>query len=214
MVLLPLEPLATTTAAARGREDQLRAALARGKGICLEERSRTLAKLSGGGDAFRCSDRLCRAALSERLDADWILSGSVVGLGGREQLSLVAWDRSGQQVRRLVLGAGEGTGGLVFLLEDVPAPRPPRSRLSTYLLAGAGLAAAAVGTGLGMSSSQRARAISEGRTGCAGGGTEYQQCFAGVVSAGRSEATVANGLFGAAVLLGGGAAVLLVVEIP
>lgn len=219
VVLVPLDPVAVSPEVARRQEERIRQALGALPGRCVEPRAQTVARLRDQPAPLQaCGDRACRAAQALLLEADWLVSGSVLGVGGTFTAALMAWDRTGEPVRHASLSLEEGRALEVASLQPFFGAEAKSKafdhRPVVYVLAGAGLVAAIAGAGLGIASSATARAVSEGQTGCPGVGEQYQRCFSERVGTGRLQATAANALFGAAGLLGVSATVMLVVELP
>jgi hypothetical protein len=231
VVLLPLQPVALSPALAREAEETVRAAIPPGRKRCLRSRAETVASL-GSIQVERlgtCDEARCRRALAEDLRADWLLSGSVLGVGGRRTVNLVLWDRTGTRLGRTSVAVdAAGDLGLSRVLEALwaqaallplsrgPATGPEESFSPAPALwvAGTGIAAVLVGGLLGLASQQTERRVMEGRTGCPGTGEVYRSCFAATAAAGRNEAVAANVLFGAGVLLGTGATVMWITRWP
>lgn len=219
VVLVPLAPVAVSPEVARRQEERIRQALGALPGRCVEPRAQTITKLRAQPAPLQaCGDGACRAAQALQLEADWLVSGSMLGVGGTFTAALMAWDRTGEPVRRASLSLEEGKTVEVAALQPLfgagAKSKAADRRPVVYVLAGAGLAAAIAGASLGIASSATARTVSDGQTGCPGVGEQYQRCFSERVGTGRLQATAANALFGAAGLLGASATVLFVVELP
>lgn len=234
MVVAPLEPLALTPADARGVEDELRRQLQR-RGYCVESRAATLEKLRRYEDQRLppCADETCAVGQAVAMGGRWLLTGVVLGVGGKRTASLVlAPDRLGAVRRALAplevgregVALGEAIDALfgravVASAANVPPTEVRRSsarrgRWPVYVAAGAGAASLLAGALFGAASDRTARALSEGRSGCGGTGDAYRACFEQKLGEGRSQSLAANVLFGAGAVLAAGAGVMLVVELP
>ncbi|MHB8879810.1 MAG: hypothetical protein ACYC8T_39480 [Myxococcaceae bacterium] len=233
LVVAPFEPLALGPAEARAAESEVREKLARMSGLCLEPRAQTVQKLlhRDGQLPQPCADRACSIAQAVQLEARWLLTGTVVGVGGRRSLSLTLAPGVDDPVRRATVTlSGKDDAALRVVLEGLfhpetlpssavaaepgAAPVRSRARWPGFAVGGAGIASAAAGLLMGAVSQQTAQGISQGRTGCPGGGTGYAECFDGKVRQGREQALAANLLLGAGAVLGAGAGVMIVFELP
>lgn len=232
VVLVPLQPVALPAAQARKAEEQVRAALASGPGRCLRSRAETVAALQAL-DPQRlgsCDEARCRRGLAEDLQAEWVLSGAVLGVGGRPTVNLVLWDRTGTRLGRTSVALdAAGEAGLSRALASlwtqaaalplaagngVSAAPPSFVHGPALWVAGVGVATVLAGGLLGLASQQTEQRVMEGRTGCPGTGEAYQTCFASTVAAGRNQAVAANVLFGAGLVLGTGATVMWITRWP
>src|SRR5688500_8170011 len=91
VVITPFEPIAAAPATARKVEDSVRAAVERASGLCPEDRAETLGKLSGYAERRLppCTEETCTVAQAAAMGGDWLLSGVVLGVGGRVSVSMV-----------------------------------------------------------------------------------------------------------------------------
>lgn len=214
VVVTPFEPLATTPAAARAVEEEVRTALAARPGLCVEPRAATIAKLSRF-ERHRlppCPDLACAAAQLTALETDEVLSGVVVGAGARSNVDLLrstASRTARTTAAQLELGAALG-----LLYQWDARERPAPRRWPSILLASAGVASAGAGVALGLEARRHEQALSTGTTGCPSGGNVYRDCVDEQLRTGKGEATAANVLFGVAGALAAGAVVFWVVDWP
>ncbi len=229
VVVAPFEPLATSPAVAREVEERVRKEIAATAGLCVEERGRTIRKLAKYENQRLpvCADETCSAAQARAMEAKWLLTGVVLGVGGRINVSLtLSGDVVGKQRRTTVAADEEGAlaPSVRALFLPGPAPseksggaRPARgekTRLPAILVASAGAVSLAAGGLLGAASQRTARSLEAGATGCSGTGEAYRDCFDARIRQGREQAAGANLLFGAGALLLAGASVMFVFELP
>ncbi|HEX8822716.1 MAG TPA: hypothetical protein VF794_22505 [Archangium sp.] len=218
VVLVPFQPVALSSAEARQLEDTVRRTLEATPGLCLEPRASTVAKVRAlGGRLPTCVDAGCRGAQVKALDADRLVRGVALGVGGGHSVALTVVDREGQESRTTAQLSGEG---LPPGLEKMWAPRPPpqlverpRKAWPTVLLAAGGVALAA-GVGFGLVARRSETSLSTGNAGCSGEGEAFRSCFAGRLQQGRQQSRAANVLMGAGAVLGAGGALFLVWELP
>lgn len=214
VVVTPFEPLATTPAAARALEEEVRTALAARPGLCVEPRAATIAKLAKF-ERHRlppCGDLACVSAQLAALESDEVLSGVVVGAGARSNVDLLR--SSASRTARTTASQPELPTALGILYQWDAQERSAPKRWPSILLASAGVASAGAGVVLGLEARRTEQALSTGTTGCPSGGNVYRDCFDEQLRTGKSEATAANVLFGVAGALAAGAIVLWVVDLP
>ena len=214
VAVAPFEPLATTPSIARALEEEVRAGLAARPGLCVEPRAAPIEKLAKF-ERHRlppCGDLACVSAQLAALDADEVITGVVVGAGGRRNVDLLR-STAARTARATGSELELSTAVGVLYQWDAGEGRAPK-RWPSIVLASAGVVSAGVGVGLGLESRRNEQVLSSGVTGCPGGGTAYRDCLDGQLRAGKSEATAANVLFGVAGALVVGAVVLWVVELP
>lgn len=235
IVLVPLDPVGLSPKDAREEEDRVREALSTIQTACLTPREQTGAALKQleGRRLPPCGDVECRRKLAAHFDADWLFSGTAFGFGGGRSITLSLWNRDGTLVQRGSFASGpgmdpkSGAAVVVDLLREARLGRSiasanersgtassMRSHWPEIALGAGAVAALAAGVALGAASRDISARVAEGRTGCAGTGDAYESCFANTVHAGRNQATAANLLFGAGALLGAGATVFFVVDLP
>jgi hypothetical protein len=214
VAVVPFEPLATTPAISRALEEEVRTGLSTRPGLCVEARAATIEKLSKF-ERHRlppCGDLACVGAQLSALEVDEVITGVVVGTGGRRNVDLLrstATRTARATGSELELGAAVG----VLYQWDAGGRGAPR-RWPSIALAAAGLASAGVGVALGVEAHRNEQVLSGAVTGCPGGGTAYRDCLDGQLRTGKTEATAANVLFGVAGALVTGAVVLWVVDLP
>lgn len=216
VVMTPLVPLASTPAAAREVEEQLRAVLAARPGVCLEPRQATIERLGAfeGRRLPPCADARCVAAQVSALEADEVISGVVVGVGARRNVDLMSGSAAGvTRVTTLAETPEQLSGALSLLLRWEAPPSRAARRWPAVVAAAAGVVSAGVGAGLGLESRRLEQALSTGNAGCPGG-AGLPDCLGAQLRTGRDQATGANVLFGVAGVLLVGAVVLWVVELP
>lgn len=214
VVVTPFEPLATTPAAARAFEEEVRTALASRPGLCVEPRADTIAKLAKF-ERHRlppCPDLACVTAQLTALESDEVLSGVVVGAGARSNVDLLR--STGSRTARTTSSQAELGTALGLLYQWDSRERPAPKRWPSILLASAGVASAGVGVALGLEAKRTEQVLSTGSTGCPSGGNVYRDCFDQQLRTGKNEATAANVLFGVAGALAAGAVVFWVVDLP
>lgn len=214
IVVVPFEPLATTPAIARALEEEVRAALAARPGVCVEARAATIEKLARF-ERHRlppCGDLACVTAQLTALDTDEVITGVVVGAGGRRNVDLLR--STAPRTARATASELEVATAVGVLYQWDSKERPAGRRWPSILTASLGVASAGVGVALGVEARRHEAVLSSGATGCGGGGTAYRECLDGRLRAGKTEATAANVLFGVAGALVAGAVVLWVVDLP
>lgn len=214
VAVAPFEPVAATPAAAREVEEQVRAALARRPGLCVEARAATVEKLARfeGHRLPACEDAACVAAQVAALGCDELVSGVVVGAGARRNVDL-ARSTATRTARTTAAAEGPELGAaLAVLFQWDVAAGPVRRAWPGLVAAAAGLASAGAGVALGLEARHTEQVLSSGATGCAPGA--YRDCLDGQLRSGRGQATAANVLFGVAGALAVGAVVLWVVPLP
>lgn len=225
VAVLPLVPLGTSAEEAKVVERALRREIARFAGIGLLSFEATVERARASPDAealLACQEEPCSARAVEVLNADEVVGGALMGLGGIRAVSLVLVRRGRSDVRRasadLPQSADEaslrhavcelfGTERCATVVPPEalagPITAPPLRRpmrLWAYAATGAAVALASGGAAFGFSAGSRAAAIDGHRTGCPGTGDAYFRCFQGRVEEGRLHGSVAAGLFaGAAV---------------
>jgi hypothetical protein len=231
VAVVPLEMVAIDVDQARAVEEAIRRTVASLTGVCVQSREVTVERLGLQAVPQVCDDATCRRSLSAQLDSDWVLAGSVLGVGGTPRASVLLWRREGSHVEheQLIAESGEvAAGPLVALFargrrepvttpeltttSTVPRKMPARLRRrpALWTLAGLAVAATAAGIAFGAASANTAAQLSSGRTDCGGTGEVYQQCFAKRDALGRQQATVATSLY----LMGGVFAVGAVLSWP
>jgi hypothetical protein len=227
VVLVPFQPVALSSAEARQLEDTVRRAAETTPGLCLEPRASTVATVRArGGRLPACMDAACRGAQVTALDADRLLRGVALGVGGGQSVALTLVDREGQESHTLVQLSGEGLPpGLeeartreafgALWAEHTASRRVerPSKAWPTVLLAAGGVALAA-GVGFGLAARRAETSLSGGTAGCTGEGEAFRSCFAGRLRDGQRQARTANVLMGAGAVLGAGGAVFFVWELP
>lgn len=214
VVITPFEPLATSPTVARALEEQVRGALAARPGLCVEARAATIEKLAKF-ERHRlppCGEPTCVAAQLSAMGADELVSGVVVGAGGRTNVDL-ARSTATRSARTTATEAELATAVGVLYQWDSSERAGPK-RWPSIVLGSTAVASAGVGLGLGLMSRSTEGLLSSGMTGCGGMGTAYRDCLDGQLRSGRNEATAANVLFGIAGALLAGAVILWVVELP
>lgn len=223
VVLLPFDAVALPRAEARQTEDAVRRAVARTPGVCLETRARTVEKLRAlGGRLSVCEDAACRGTQVASLDTDWVVHGRALGLGGGRTVSLALRGRDGSETRRTFpVTATDAEEPALKAFGELWAPHNPERTAGTWkhnllpkVLAGAGVAALAAGVGFGLAARSTERGLSSGNGGCTGEGEAFRQCFANQLQTGQSRARAANVFAATGVVLGAGAAVLFIWELP
>lgn len=226
VVLVPFQPVALSSARTRQLEDTVRRTLEGTHGLCLEPRASTVAKvLAQGGRLPACVDAGCRGAQVTALDADRLVRGVALGVGGGYSVLLTLVDRQGQESRATLQLSGEGLPpgedelrAREALLSLWPARSSsrverPGKAWPTVMLAAGGVALAA-GVGFGLAARRTETSLSSGTAGCSGEGEAFRSCFAGRLQQGRQQSRAANVLMGAGAVLGAGGAVFLVWELP
>jgi hypothetical protein len=227
VAVAPFEPLATTPADARAAEDAFRFAL-NAMGYCVEARKDTIAKLSRYDHARLppCADDLCAVSQAVDLGTQWLMTGVVLGVGGKSsaRVSLVpnalgavrratVTDLSVASVTKVVSQLFHGTDAVSSKGPTGPVANGP-TRWPTFAVGGAGLAALIAGTVMATQSKALERQLGSDSVGCAGVGQAYADCFDAKIRDGRQQATSANIFFGGGAALLVGAGVMWVVEIP
>jgi hypothetical protein len=227
VVLVPFQPVALSSAEARQVEDTVRRAAEATPGLCLEPRASTVEKVRArGGRLPACLDATCRGAQVTALDADRMVRGVALGVGGGRSVTLTLVDREGQESHAVAQLSGEGLPpgldearareSFSALWAARPAPRTVERASKawpTVLLAAGGVALAA-GVGFGLAARRSEASLSGGTAGCTGEGEAFRSCFAGRIQEGRRQARTANVLMGAGAVLGAGGAVFFVWELP
>jgi len=228
VVLVPFQPVALSSAEARQLEDAVRRTLEATPSLCLEPRASTVAKVRAqGGRLPACLDAACRGAQVAALDADRLVRGVALGVGGGHSVALTLVDREGQESHAVTQLSGEGlppgleeTRAREALTPLWPAPPPPPQRVErparawpTVLLAAGGVALAA-GVGFGLATRRTETGLSTSTGDCSGEGEAFRSCFAGRLQQGRQQSRAANVLMGAGAVLGAGGGLLLVWELP
>ncbi|WP_309888036.1 hypothetical protein [Archangium sp.] len=227
VVLVPFQPVALSSAEARQLEDSVRRTLEAMPGLCLEPRASTVAKVRAqGGRLPPCVDAACRGAQVTALEANRLVRGVALGVGGGHSVALTLVDREGQESHAVTQLSGEGLPlGLDELrtreaLGTLWAARPASPQVErsgkawpTVLLAAGGVALAA-GVGFGLAARRTQTGLSTGAGGCTGEGEAFRSCFAGRLQQGRQQSRAANVLMGAGAVLGAGGGLLLVWELP
>ncbi len=214
VVVTPFEPLATSPAAARAIEEQVRQGLALRPGLCVEERKVTIQKLARF-ERHRlppCGELACVAAQLEALEGDELISGVVVGAGARINVDLLR--STAARTARTTASEAELAAAMGVLYQWDSVERAGPRRWPSIVAASAAVASAGAGLALGLESRRNEQVISSGTTGCPSGGAAFRDCVDGQLKTGRDEATAANLLFGVAGALVIGAVVLWVVELP
>lgn len=214
VVVTPFEPLATTPAVARALEEQVRAVLSARPGLCVETRAATIARLAKF-ERHRlppCGDLACVAAQLSVLESDEVLTGVVVGAGGRSNVDLLR--STAARTARTTTSEAELATALGVLYQWGAKERPSPRRWPSILAGSAAVASAGAGLALGLEAKRTERVLSSGTAGCPGGGTDFANCIDGQLRTGKTEATAANVLFGVAGVLAAGAIVLWVVDLP
>jgi len=228
VVLVPFQPVALSSAEARQLEDSVRRTLEAMPGLCLEPRASTVAKVRAqGGRLPPCVDVACRGAQVTALEADRLVRGVALGVGGGHSVALTLVDREGQESHAVTQLSGEGlppgldeTRAREALTPLWPV-RPPAPKVversgtawPTVLLAAGGVALAA-GVGFGLAARRTQTDLSTSTGGCTGEGEAFRSCFAGRLQQGRQQSRTANVLMGAGAVLGAGGGLLLVWELP
>jgi hypothetical protein len=226
-VLVPFQPVALSTAEARQVEDAVRRAVERTPGVCLEPRADTVAKVRArGGRLPGCMDAACRGAQAVALDAQRLVRGVALGVGGGRSVALTLVDREGLESHTLVELSGEGLPpgqeearareafqALWKTRLSARAVQRPGKVWPTVLLAASGVALAA-GVGFGLAARNTEAGLSQGNAGCTGEGEAFRSCFTARLREGQRQARTANVLMGASALLGAGGAVFFVWELP
>lgn len=238
VAVVPLEPSGISPAHARAEEERVREALGALSNVCVVPRAQSAKVLREmeGQRLPACADATCRARMAKAFGAKWLYSGTVYGFGGGRTVMLTLWNAEGTTLHRGSFASGDtvdpssAAKSVVGMLRDARLGRsvatagdeaqqgnvgqnekPLWPRLA---VGAAGLAALAGGVAFASASAATSERISQGATGCPGAGDEYQACFARTVRSGEEQATAANVLFGAGALLGAGAVVMFVVELP
>lgn len=217
IAVAPFEPISTSAAEARRVESLVRDVLARRPGACVEPRAETIEHLRGF-PAQRpppCEDAACALEQLERLKIDELVTGLVVGAGGRLHLELRRATREGMARATGAVATQTDAEGLVATLSTAePAPSAARSRVPALLTTVAALAAAGLGAGLGLEARRVESQLSSGATGCPAGAPAFAACVDGQLRDGRNGATASTALFIAGGVLAGGAVFLWVVDFP
>jgi hypothetical protein len=214
-VLVPLQPVATTPKNARQLEQQVREALERTPGLCLESRQETVMRLLPleGHKLPLCRELACHQQQLAQLGVDVLVEGLVLGAGGAPTLELTI-SRARGSVR--AVGSPDELPALISmgLTDEAPPPRVGK-KWPSIVSGAAGLASLGVGIGLGVASAQQANTLSMGNGACAGvAGAQFATCFDAELRSGKNQATAANVLFAVGGTLLLGAFVLWVVELP
>jgi hypothetical protein len=227
VVLVPFQPVALSSAEARQLEDSVRRTLEATPGLCLEPRASTVAKVRAqGGRLPACVDAACRGAQVAALDADRLVRGVALGVGGGHSVALTLVDREGQESHAVTQLSGEGLppgldatrarealGPLWAARSSPRGVERPGKVWPTVLLAAGGVALAA-GVGFGLAARRTETGLSTSTGGCTGEGEAFRSCFAGRLQQGRQQSRAANVLMGAGAVLGAGGGLLLVWELP
>ncbi len=224
LVLLPFEAVALTRTETRELEEAVRRALARTPGVCLETRARTVERLRPlGGRLAPCADAGCRGTQVASLEADQVVRGRVLGVGGGRTVSLALVGRDGSEARRTFpVAAGQAEEPALQVFGELWTPPRPAARTSAgprwgpwpKVMLGVGAAALAAGVGFGLAARSTERSLSTGTGGCTGEGAAFRDCFANRLERGSQQATASNVLLGTGALLGAGGAVLFIWELP
>ena len=214
VVVTPFEPLATSPAVARALEEQVRGALPSRPGLCVEPRAATIEKLAKFPRRALppCLDRACVTAQLSALDADEVVSGVVVGAGAHHNVDLLR--ATATRTARATAAEVELATALGVLYQWDTRALAKKTRWPSLALGAAAVTSAGVGVALGLDARHHQQQLSNGTTGCGGGGTGYRDCLDAQLKTGKSEATAANVLFGVAGALLTGAVVLWVVDLP
>lgn len=214
VVLVPLEPMATSAANARKVEEQARAVLAKTPGVCVEPRAETVKRLLTMEDhkPRACRELACSTEQLAVFQADVLVQGLVLGVGGKDTVDLTITRQSGSARS---LGDSSELPALLSLSSGGPGTvKSSGPKWPSYVAAGLALGAFGGALGLGASSKDRERALSMG-TACAGAtGSMFATCLDGQLAAGRGESTAANVLFAVSGALLVAATVLFFVEFP
>lgn len=239
VVLVPFQPVALSSGAAREVEDTVRRAVQATTSVCLEPRADTVAKVRAqGGQLPPCGDAACRGAQVKALEADWLVRGVALGVGGVRSVALTLVDREGRESHTVLKLPEEELSqsqldakvraafaplwtARPWVMDLKKAPQPgsppkverPTTVWPTVLLAAGGVALAA-GVGFGLAARQSETRLSEGNADCSGEGEAFRTCIAERLEEGRGQARTANLLMGAGAVLGAGGAVFFVWELP
>lgn len=221
IAVLPLLPVATVGAVARIEEDRLRDELQQTPNLCVLTRAETLTAL-GNASPVACDDANCRRRLAERLDAKWVVWGTVFGFGARTSVSAMLWDDSGERVSRRSYEPKNGAritesllaGARALPMAGVPERAPVTGRAVPLALAGTGVVALAAGLAFGAASAETGRQLADQNTGCTGQSDAYLRCLDDRVKLGRRQATTANVFYGVAAAFGIGAGITWAVHWP
>lgn len=213
-VLLPLEPVATSSATARRHEDAVRKLLVETPALCVETRADTVKRLLTleSRRPAPCRDLSCATEQLRFFDAQVLVQGLVLGVGGKETIELTITRPSGT-TRAL----GEPSELPALLSLSSPPPPEPRAagvKWPSFVLAGAALGAFGGALGLGIAAKERERALSLGMACAQSAGPAFATCLDGELGAGKTEATVANVLFAVSGALLVAATVFFFVEFP
>lgn len=211
VVVVPLEPVATTAARARSVEEEARALLARAPGACVEPRAETVKRLLAleGQRLPACRDAACASAQRAAFQADVLVHGLVLGVGGKDTVDLTITRAAGAS---RAVGERSELPALLSLSAPLPGEAPRRgSKWPAFVAAGFAAGALGTGVGLGVSAKGREQALSAGAV-CEG--ALAAACLDAQLAQGKGEATAANVLFGVGGALLIGATVLFLVELP
>jgi len=214
MAIVPFDYLAVEAPVARDAEQRVREAARRRLSGCVEARPATVRRLERLGPSLAaCQDDACRAARASALEAQSVLEGIALGMGGGTALALSLWGRDGKAVRQLVAldGPPERVGRELddLLGRWLRGARGPN--LGPYLVLGAAASAVAAGAVFGALMQQNQQAIAGG-TACGGFSDDLAACLERRMALGRQQALAANALFGAGAALAVSGTVWLVWE--
>ena len=210
VVLLPLEPVATTTERARRVEDQARDVLAKSPNVCVQPRAETVRRLLAQEDRRACRDLACLTAQLTTFDADVIVQGLVLGVGGKDSVDL-----SITRAQGVARSLGDTSELPALLTLSSPAPLEMKRdgpKWPGFVAAGLSAAALGAGMGLGIAAKERERALTLGTVCSENPG--LASCLDGELARGKGEATAANVLFGIGGAFAIGATVLFLVDLP
>lgn len=212
VVLLPLEPVAADRASVQQTEAELRGALQRRWGDCLEPRHETVARVSAaGGELPTCGDEACIAAQLRAAGARWMVRGVLLGAGARPTLTLVLWGPKGELTRQTEPVRPSSLESRVGALW-APASRRRVPGWIPAVTLGTGVAALAAGFAFGVSSQAISKEVSSGDAGCPT--AQFGACLNDKLEKGRQHTLAANVFSVAGVVLGAGGVALLVWELP
>ncbi len=214
VIVTPFDPLATSPTVARALEEQVRGALSARPGLCVEARAATIEKLAKF-ERHRlppCGEPTCVASQLTLLEADELVSGVVVGAGGRTNIDVTR--STATRTARTTASEQELVTAVGVLYQWDSTERPLGKKWPAIVVTSAAVASIGAGIALGVEARRNEQVLSSGVTGCGGMGTAYRDCLDGQLRSGRNEATAANLLFGVAGALAVGAVILWVVELP
>ncbi|HZN95224.1 MAG TPA: hypothetical protein VFB81_21080 [Myxococcales bacterium] len=203
MAIVPFEYLAAEARAARDAEQRVRDAAQRRLGGCVEARGATVRRLERLGPSLAaCQDDACRAARASALEAQSVLEGIALGMGGGPALALSLWGRDGKATRQLVPldGSPQRVGRELDDLLGRWLRNARGPNLGPYLVLGAAASALVAGAVFGALMQQTQQAIAGG-TACGGVSDDLAACLERRMALGRQQAITANVLFGAGAAL-------------